>query len=78
MSSFLKWLGAYVTVYSRHVCKTSRSKLALIAAVVFALFLAAVLGPLGTAVLVIVVLFVLPAINADVRSEVEHEYRNRK
>ena len=77
MSNILKWLGAYVVVYSRRVCNTSRSKLALIAAVVFALFVAAILGPLGTAVLVIVILFVLPAINTELRSEVDREYKRK-
>ena len=78
MRDFLKWLGAYATVYSRRLHNTGRSKLALIAAVVFALIIAALLGPLGTVVLILVVLFVLPAIHADVRSEVDREYRNRK
>ena len=78
MRDFFKWLGAYVTVYSQRIHNTGRSKLALIAAVVFALMIAALLGPLGTVVLILVVLFVLPALNTDVRSEVDKEYKKRK
>ena len=78
MRNFFIWLGAYATVYSRRIHQTSPSKLRTIAAVVVALIIAAILGPLATAVLICVVLFVLPAINTELRSEVDREYNKHK
>lgn len=78
MKDVFKWLGAYATVYSRRVHQMSRSSLRIIAAVVVALIVAALLGPLATVVLICVVLFLLPAVNTDVRSEVDREYKNKR
>jgi ABC-type antimicrobial peptide transport system permease subunit len=78
MKDVLKWLGAYATVHSRRMHQMSRSNLRIIAAVVVALIVAALLGPLATVVLICVVLFVLPAVNTDVRSEVDREYKNKR
>ena len=78
MRDFLQWLRAYASVYSRRAHNISRSKRLIIAAIVFALLIAALLGPIGTVVLVLVVLFVLPVIHTDIRREVDREYQKRK
>lgn len=75
---FIKWLQAYATVYSRRARKLSTKTIIYLAALVVVALLALILGPLGMLALVVIVLFVLPAINTDVRSEVEQEYNKRK
>ena len=77
MADVFKWLGAYVVVYSRMLHRTSRSRLGFIAAVVFALIIAALLGPVGTLAVLFVALFILPAINTELRREVDNEYKKR-
>ena len=75
---FIKWLQAYATVYSRRARNLSAKTIIYLAALVVVALLALILGPLGMLALAVIVLFVLPAINTDVRSEVEQEYNNRK
>jgi hypothetical protein len=74
----LKWLQAYAIVYSRRLKELDSRTIMFFAALVFVAILALALGPLGTLVLGAIVIFVLPAINADVRSEVDDEYNKRK
>lgn len=75
---FIRWLQAYATVYSRRVSNLSAKTIIYLAALAVVALLALILGPLGMLALAVIVLFVLPAINTDVRSEVEQEYNNRK
>lgn len=75
---FIKWLQAYATVYSRRARNLSTKTIIYLAALVVVALLALILGPLGMIALACIVLFILPAINTDVRSEVEREYNKRK
>lgn len=75
---FIKWLQAYAAVYSRRARNLSAKTIIYLAALVVVALLALILGPLGMLALAVIVLFVLPAINTDVRSEVEQEYNKRK
>jgi len=76
--NILKWLQAYATVYCRRLSNTDRKTLLFIVALIFVAVLASALGPAATMVLGVVIIFVLPAINADVRSEVDDEYKRRR
>lgn len=74
----IRWLQAYATVYVHRLSKLDSKTILVIVALIVVAILASVLGPLATAVLGLIVIFVLPAINSDVRSEVEDEFRRRK
>lgn len=74
----LVWLQAYATVYVRRLSKMDRKTLLSILVLIVVAVLASALGPAATMVLGVVIIFVLPAINADVRSEVDAEYKRRR
>ena len=75
----LRWLGACLTVYIRHLFMLSEASLVEAVMLIFVLLLAAALGPLATVVLILIAVFVLPALNSDVREEIDKEYtRSRK
>ena len=74
----IRWLQAYATVYVHRLSQLDSKTILVIVALIVVAILASVLGPLATAVLGLIVIFVLPAINSDVRSEVEDEFRRRK
>lgn len=72
------WLRAYVVVYSDMLRTMTKTRLLYIAALIGVAFLALILGPIGTVLLLIVCLFVLPVINTDVKSAIDREYSKRK
>lgn len=76
--NFFKWLQAYATVYARRLGKLDSKTLLCIGALIFVAVLASALGPAATLVLLAVVIIVLPAINSDIRSEVDDEYKRRR
>ena len=71
---FFVWLQAYAIVYSGMVRSLSRGKFLVIAALVFVAIIASLLGPLPTAIMLVIGLFILPAINTDVRQAIDKEY----
>ena len=73
-----RWLQAYATVYARRLSKLESKTILFIFALIVVAVLSLVLGPVGILVLGVIVVFVLPAINTDIRSEVEDEMRRRK
>lgn len=75
---FLNWLQAYATVFIRRLSKLDSKTILFGFALIVVAVLSLVLGPIGILVLGVIVVFVLPAINADIRSEVEEEMRRRK
>lgn len=75
--NYLKWLQAYITVWGGMASSLDRTRQGYIAAFVFVAFLASIVGPLGTLVLVVLVLFGLPALNTDVRRAVNEEYKKQ-
>ena len=72
----LDWFMAYMIVYLGLIKSLSKQGKYYLAAVIVIALVAAALGPLGTVALLVVILFVLPAINSDVRQAVDREYRN--
>lgn len=75
---FFKWLQAYATVYTRRLSKLDSKTILFCIALIVVAVLSIALGPLGILVLGVIVVVVLPAINSDIRSEVEDEMRRRK
>ena len=78
MKNFIAWLQAYAAVYSRRAGQLSSKTLSQIAVLAVAIILALILGPLGMLALALIVLFILPVINNDIRKEVEEEYNKHK
>lgn len=74
----IKWLQAYATVYVHKLSQLDSKTILMIITLIVVAVLASFLGPLATAVLGLIVIFVLPAINTELRSEVDAEYRRRK
>lgn len=72
----LDWFMAYMIVYLGLIKSLSKQGKYYLAALIVIALVAAALGPLGTVALLVVILFVLPAINSDVRQAVDREYRN--
>ena len=72
----LDWFMAYMIVYLGLIKSLSKQGKYYLAAVIVIALVAAALGPLGTVALLVVILFVLPAINSDVRQAVDREYHN--
>ena len=75
----LHWLEACLIVYIRRLFMLSEASLVKAAMFIFVLMLAATLGPLATACLILIAVLVLPALNSDVKKEIDKEYtRSRK
>jgi hypothetical protein len=76
--NFLKWIGACLTVYIRRLGMLDNMSLIKVFILAFVLLLAASLGLPATVFLLIVAVFVLPALNSDIKREIDDEYTKRK
>lgn len=71
---FLQWIEACLTVYLRRLANLSRASVVKVVVLIFAILLAAMIGLPATVVLVLVAVFVLPALNSDIKNEIDREY----
>jgi hypothetical protein len=76
--NFLKWIGACLTVYIRRLGMLDNMSLIKVFILAFVLLLAASLGLPATVFLLIVAVFVLPALNSNIKREIDDEYTKRK
>lgn len=76
--NILKWLGACGTVYLRKLFACDNATLIKVCIFVLLLFLAAGIGPLATLFLLVVCVVFLPALNNDIKREIDQEYNRRK
>lgn len=71
---FLQWIEACLTVYVRRLATHSRESVVRAVMLIFAFVLAATIGLPATVVLVLIAIFVLPALNSDIKNEIDKEY----
>lgn len=71
---FLQWIEACLTVYLRRLANLSRTSVVKAVVLIFVILLAAMIGLPATVVLVLVAVFVLPALNSDIKNEIDREY----
>ena len=71
---FLQWIEACLTVYIRRLATLSRESVVRAVLLIFAIVLAATIGLPATVILVLIAIFVLPALNSDIKNEIDKEY----
>jgi len=74
----LRWLKAYVVVYIRMLSTMNSERLTYAAAIMLVAIIAALLGPACTVALLVVSVLVLPALNPEVKQEIDRELRKSK
>ena len=71
---FLQWIEACLTVYIRRLATLSRESVVRAVLLIFVIVLAATIGLPATVILVLIAIFVLPALNSDIKNEIDKEY----
>jgi len=74
----LKWLAACFTVYMKRLVHSDNMTLIKASVIIFFLMLAAAIGQLATLFLIVVAIIALPALNPDIKKEIDEEYTRRK
>ena len=76
--NFLRWLAACFTVYMKRLVLSDNMTLIKAAVIIFFLMLAAAIGQLATLFVIVVAIIALPALNPDIKKEIDEEYTRRK